>query len=54
MSQTIVAPDLLDSRRDPLPPGHPFTWALITAGTSLEGSPYAPQPAATHRSAFRA
>jgi hypothetical protein len=26
--------------RPPLPPGHPLTWASITAGTCLEGTPY--------------
>jgi len=25
---------------EPLPPGHPITWGLITAGTSLEGAAY--------------
>ena len=26
--------------RPPLPPGHPDTWGLITAGTCTEGTPY--------------
>jgi hypothetical protein len=26
--------------RDPLPAGHPISWALITDGTSLEGVAY--------------
>ena len=30
-----------DPDRPPLPPGHPQTWGLITAGTSLAGEPYA-------------
>jgi hypothetical protein len=33
--------DLLDPAREPLPAGHPTSWGLITAGTLLEGSPYA-------------
>ena len=28
--------------REPLPPGHPETWGLLTAGTSLAGEAYAP------------
>ena len=27
--------------RLPLPPGHPFSWMLLTMGTVLEGSTYA-------------
>jgi hypothetical protein len=30
-----------DPARDPLPPGHPRSWAAITAGTVLQGVPYA-------------
>ena len=26
--------------RPPLPPGHPVSWQVITAGTCLEGEPY--------------
>lgn len=26
--------------RPPLPPGHPETWGLITAGTCTAGTPY--------------
>ena len=33
------ANDLSDARQ-PLPPGHPTTWGLLTRGTLLEGSPY--------------
>ena len=29
-----------DMLRDPLPPGHPASWGLITNGTLLEGAPY--------------
>jgi hypothetical protein len=39
-----------DPARDPLPPGHPRSWAAITAGTVLEGVPYAvPSVPADHR-----
>jgi hypothetical protein len=35
-------PEIRVQRRpaEPLPPGHPITWGLITAGTSLEGAAY--------------
>ena len=33
-----------DDDRLPLPPGHPTTWGLLTAGTSLEGSAYVYSP----------
>ncbi len=29
-----------DPSRDPLPPGHPRSWGVLTAGTVLEGTPY--------------
>jgi hypothetical protein len=29
-----------DPARDPLPPGHPRSWSVLTAGTLLEGTPY--------------
>jgi hypothetical protein len=29
-----------DPARDPLPPGHPRSWGVLTAGTLLEGTPY--------------
>jgi hypothetical protein len=29
-----------DPRREPLSAGHPRSWAVITDGTLLEGSPY--------------
>lgn len=28
--------------REPLPPGHPVSWGLITAGTLLDGEDYPP------------
>lgn len=31
---------LQDRRREPLRAGHPVAWALLTDGTSLEGSRY--------------
>ena len=31
------------ANRDPLPPGHPTAWAIITAGTLLDGTDY-PRP----------
>lgn len=31
-----------DATRDPLPAGHPISWGLLVAGTSLEGAPYHP------------
>ncbi len=40
MKHSAGSPDLLDSTRDPLPAGHPFTWSLITNGTCLDGAPY--------------
>lgn len=33
---------MTDHQRDPLPPGHPISWGLLIAGTSLEGNPYTP------------
>jgi hypothetical protein len=36
-AKTGPAPDLT---RDPLPAGHPISWDLLTAGTSLEGAAY--------------
>ena len=36
-AKAAPAPDLA---RDPLPAGHPISWGLITAGTSLEGCAY--------------
>lgn len=40
---------LADPNREPLPAGHPVSWAILTAGTSLEGtsSPWPPLPALT-------
>lgn len=35
---TSVSSD--DATRDPLPAGHPISWGLLTAGTSLDGAPY--------------
>ena len=29
-----------DTARDPLPPGHPRSWDVLTAGTVLENTPY--------------
>ncbi len=29
-----------DAARDPLPPGHPRSWDILTAGTVLENTPY--------------
>lgn len=29
-----------DAARDPLPPGHPRSWGVLTAGTVLENTPY--------------
>jgi hypothetical protein len=29
-----------DPARDPLPPGHPRSWDVLTAGTVLENTPY--------------
>ena len=29
-----------DIARDPLPPGHPRSWDVLTAGTVLENTPY--------------
>ncbi len=40
MMQNASASEFPDGNRDPLPAGHPITWALITAGTCLDGSPY--------------
>jgi hypothetical protein len=37
-----LSPIVEDPDRPPLPPGHPTTWGLITAGTSLEGEAYVP------------
>jgi hypothetical protein len=34
-------PDRPDPNRDPLPAGHPVSWSLLTAGTCLQGTPYA-------------
>lgn len=31
-----------DATREPLPAGHPISWGLLTAGTSLEGAAYDP------------
>ena len=31
---------LSDPDREPLPPGHPETWGVITAGTVLHGARY--------------
>jgi hypothetical protein len=36
-AKTDPAPD---PTRDPLPAGHPISWGLLTAGTSLEGAAY--------------
>ncbi len=38
---------LTDPNREPLPAGHPVSWAILTDGTSLEGtySPWPPLPA---------
>jgi hypothetical protein len=36
-AKTSPAPD---PTRDPLPAGHPISWGLLTAGTSLEGAAY--------------
>ena len=33
-----ICPD--DPTREPLPPGHPRTWAPLIAGTLLEGTEY--------------
>ncbi len=38
----ITAVDDTSDARQPLPPGHPITWGLLTRGTSLEGAPYTP------------
>lgn len=35
-----VGPLVDDPKREPLPAGHPRSWAVITDGTLLEGSPY--------------
>ena len=43
LAATPVAAEPRDEHRprsDPLPAGHPLTWGLITAGTSLAGQPY--------------
>lgn len=29
-----------DAARDPLPPGHPRSWDVLTTGTVLENTPY--------------
>jgi len=34
----VGAPE--DPARDPLPPGHPRSWGVLTAGTVLENTPY--------------
>jgi hypothetical protein len=36
------APAMEDPDRPALPPGHPTTWGLITAGTLLAGEAYIP------------
>ena len=33
-------PQSEDPSRDPLPPGHPRSWGVLTDGTVLEGTPY--------------
>lgn len=38
-----------DLSRDPLPPGHPISWGLITAGTCLEGAIYTPPSGSSFR-----
>jgi len=35
-----LGPPPEDPRREPLPAGHPRSWAMITDGTLLEGTPY--------------
>ena len=36
-------PHMRDLGREALPPGHPVTWDLLTAGTSASGTPYPPK-----------
>ena len=31
-----------DPNREPLPAGHPTAWAVLTAGTLLDGAPFEP------------
>ncbi len=31
-----------DPNREPLPTGHPTAWAVLTAGTLLDGAPFEP------------
>jgi hypothetical protein len=38
----VSTPAAEDPDRPPLPPGHPTTWGLITAGTCLAGEAYVP------------
>jgi hypothetical protein len=45
-----TAKSAIDGARQPLPAGHPISWALITQGTSLEGVEYEPPDPARLRS----
>ncbi len=35
-----ILPPAEERERAPLPPGHPRSWSILTAGTVLEGTPY--------------
>lgn len=38
-----IPPDPVeDARREPLAPGHPTAWAVLTENTLLEGAPFEP------------